>query len=45
MDSLDEKHCTSVVKVMGFNFRYSYYALVGGATGHTVLCSFVCVCL
>ena len=36
---------TSVVKVMGFNFSYSYYALVGVSMGHTVVCSFVCVCL
>ena len=36
---------TSVVKVMRFNFSYSYYALVGGAIGHTVVCSFVCVCV
>ena len=34
---------TSVVKVVGFNFSYSYYALVGGAMGHTVVCTFVCL--
>ena len=32
-------------KIMGFNFNYRYYALVGGAMGHTVVCSFVCLCL
>ena len=36
---------TSVVKVIRFNFSYSYYTSVGGATGHTVVCSFVCVCV
>ena len=36
---------TIVVRVMGFNSSYRYYALVGGAMGHTVVCSFVCVCV
>ena len=36
---------TSVVNVMGFNFNYRYYSLVGGVMGHIVVCSFVCVCV
>ena len=34
---------TSVVKVMGFISSFSYYVLVGGAMGHTIVCPFVCV--